>query len=103
MLPEDANWLMEDADSDTDSEAADSDAGTERVSMDGGDHASGERHLDAATAEEAGAGPSSTPSIDAVNTAAPTTPSKRHGTYFHHPERTRKRSSVGGVFSNPRP
>ena len=109
MLPEDANWLMEETNSDIDSED-ESDlntAGGRTPTTEGGEQPEvGAGDAGSSSVAER-AGPSGSGSTEVLSTsasapAASSTPSKRHGTYFHHPERTRKRSSVGGVFTTPR-
>ncbi|KAL5504873.1 hypothetical protein ACEPAH_7536 [Sanghuangporus vaninii] len=82
-LPEDANWLMEDVGSDSDEDCAH-------------DSQSSSVHENASSSSPAGdgAGPSNS---SAQATAATLTPSKkRHGTYFHHPER--RRQTIPGAF-----
>ena len=90
VLPEDAQWLMEDVNS-SDSE---DEYGNESTAPPSPDSTSNEAGVsgdgDVAGGSTAiGTGESTTPTPVA-------TPSKRHGTYFHHPEK--RRQTISGAF-----
>ncbi|EJD08522.1 DUF221-domain-containing protein [Fomitiporia mediterranea MF3/22] len=89
VLPEDAHWLMEDADTDSEEEDYGNDSTPSNASV----HENGSS---VSTALDA-AGPSTAAAATATPTATVVTPSKqRHGTYFHHPEKRRK--TIPGEF-----
>lgn len=83
ILPEDANWLMENIGSDSDE-----DYGHDSQSS------SVHEHGTSSPTPGDGAGPSN--SSPQATTAALSPTKKRHGTYFHHPER--RRQTIPGAF-----
>ncbi|THH04916.1 hypothetical protein EW145_g5182 [Phellinidium pouzarii] len=79
VLPEDAHWLMEDADSDSEE-----DSGSNATSSTLENNIAGTENADIVGTSTAG--------LDAA--ASPSKP--RHGTYYHHPER--RRQTIPGAF-----
>ena len=94
VLPEDAQWLMEDVNS-SDSEDEYGNESTAPPSPDSTSNGAGV----SGDGVGVGAGGSSGIGVGVGESTTPTpvpTPSKRHGTYFHHPER--RRQTIPGAF-----